>query len=298
MMAPLLLSLGVLAMGSPPELGRVAWRRDHPAAQAEAARTGKPLLILFDEVPGCATVLGFGQDVLSDPEVVAVIEAETVPVAIYNNTGGADRRVLLSYGEPAWNNPVVRILGADGRLLAPRFAGPYTRAAFATTLATALRAAGRPVPASLLGAAPDAPGSRARATFAMSCFWEGEARLGAIEGVRAAQVGFLEGREAVEVEFDPRVISRAQLIAAASKAGVASAVLARSADEAAAARAQGVVVVETRSALRPSPSDAKYYLKRSAYARESLGEEEALKVNAALRLGQDPEAARAACGGR
>jgi hypothetical protein len=35
-----------------PELGRVAWGRDYPAAQAESARTGKPILLLFDEVPG------------------------------------------------------------------------------------------------------------------------------------------------------------------------------------------------------------------------------------------------------
>ena len=34
------------------ELGKVRWWRDYPSAMAEAKKTKKPLLILFDEVPG------------------------------------------------------------------------------------------------------------------------------------------------------------------------------------------------------------------------------------------------------
>ena len=34
------------------ELGKVRWWRDFAAAKAEAKKTKKPLLILFDEVPG------------------------------------------------------------------------------------------------------------------------------------------------------------------------------------------------------------------------------------------------------
>lgn len=34
------------------ELGKVRWWRDYAGAKAEAKKTKKPLLILFDEVPG------------------------------------------------------------------------------------------------------------------------------------------------------------------------------------------------------------------------------------------------------
>ena len=36
----------------PVELGQVKWRRDFEAGLAEAKRTGKPVLLLFQEVPG------------------------------------------------------------------------------------------------------------------------------------------------------------------------------------------------------------------------------------------------------
>lgn len=36
----------------PVEIGTVAWLRDIEAAKAEAARTEKPILLLFQEVPG------------------------------------------------------------------------------------------------------------------------------------------------------------------------------------------------------------------------------------------------------
>lgn len=36
----------------PVELGKVPWLRDYDAALAEAKKSGKPLLLLFQEVPG------------------------------------------------------------------------------------------------------------------------------------------------------------------------------------------------------------------------------------------------------
>jgi hypothetical protein len=40
------------ARRSAAELGQVRWWRDSAGARAEAKKSGKPLLILFDEVPG------------------------------------------------------------------------------------------------------------------------------------------------------------------------------------------------------------------------------------------------------
>lgn len=40
------------AEGDQIELGTVEWLRDYPAAQQQARESGKPILILFQEVPG------------------------------------------------------------------------------------------------------------------------------------------------------------------------------------------------------------------------------------------------------
>lgn len=40
------------ASSQPGELGKVRWWRDEAAAKLEARATGKPLLVLFQEVPG------------------------------------------------------------------------------------------------------------------------------------------------------------------------------------------------------------------------------------------------------
>jgi len=41
-----------VATQQPVELGRIEWRRDFDAARAEARRSDKPILLLFQEVPG------------------------------------------------------------------------------------------------------------------------------------------------------------------------------------------------------------------------------------------------------
>ncbi|WP_414711598.1 thioredoxin family protein [Sphingobium sp. UBA5915] len=52
------------------ELGNVAWLRDYDDGKALAAAQRKPMLLLFQEVPGCSTCVHFGQDVLTHPLMV------------------------------------------------------------------------------------------------------------------------------------------------------------------------------------------------------------------------------------
>lgn len=152
-MAPAL-SVGLSARAAPRELGAVGWLRSHEEAVAQSRVTGQPILILFDEVPGCATCVSYGEHVLSDPELVRIIEAHFVPLAIFNNRGGDDRRVLEAYGEPAWNNPVVRIVNAEGQALSPRHAGDYSVSGLARRMVAALEATDREVPAALRALIP------------------------------------------------------------------------------------------------------------------------------------------------
>ena len=82
------------ANNQPKELGKVSWYRNYDEAIDEAKRLNKPVFILFQEVPGCATCQNYGKNVLSYPLIVDAIENEFVPLAIFNNVKGHDRKVL------------------------------------------------------------------------------------------------------------------------------------------------------------------------------------------------------------
>lgn len=110
------------------ELGKVAWYRDFDQAIALSKKQGKPIFVLFQEVPGCLTCRNYGKGVLSNSVIVKTIEEYFIPLAIFNNRRGKDSEVLKRYGEPSWNNPVVRIINANGENLIDRIAGDYSRA--------------------------------------------------------------------------------------------------------------------------------------------------------------------------
>jgi len=112
--------LSTAQAGNPEEVGDVAWGRDYETALATAQETGKPIFLLFQEVPGCAGCKQFGNDVLSDTTVVESIESNFVPLLIHNNKGGEDARIRKMYREPAWNYQVVRFLDAKGKDIIPR----------------------------------------------------------------------------------------------------------------------------------------------------------------------------------
>jgi len=258
---------GVLgAAGTPVELGVVEWSRGLVEAQAKAVQLGRPVLILFDEIPGCSTVQGFGRDVLGHPLVADAIQHAFVPVLVQNNTDGPDRAVLDSFGEPAWNNPVIRILGDGGKELTPRFAGPYTVAATARLLASALLAAGRTVPGylAILVEEETVRPREATALYSMYCFWEGEARVGGWSGVVRTQPGFSGGHEVVRISYDPRRLTAAQL----------------------AALAQGAGYKPQQQTFEPSTKDEKYQLQGTNYRFIPLTPMQRMRLNAHV----DPDA--------
>ena len=83
---------------------------------------------------------------LSNPLLVEAIETLFHPVVIHNNKKGRDAEILKRFKEPAWNNPVVRLLDAQGRDLVTRKGGIYKAPAMAGRMVQALHAAKRPVP--------------------------------------------------------------------------------------------------------------------------------------------------------
>lgn len=202
------------AFETPPELGAVRWLRDLDAGKAEAKKSGKPLVILFQEVPGCSNCTRYGAVTLSHPLIVEAIETHFVPVCIFNNKGGKDAEALRLFGEPAWNNPVVRIVRADGRDLTPRMSDFRSSAALVSGMIKALQATGAAVPVYLQLLETELLARESvleTATFSMYCFWNGESVFGAIPGVIETAPGFQDGREVVRVTYNPAVVQKADL---------------------------------------------------------------------------------------
>ncbi|MEE8171034.1 MAG: VPGUxxT family thioredoxin-like (seleno)protein, type 2 [Phycisphaerae bacterium] len=275
----------------PPELGGVEWQRGFDAALLAATSQDKLLLTLFQEVPGCGTCVSYGDRVLSHPLIVEAAETLFVPVAVFNNIKGADKRTLQSFNEPAWNNPVVRIVDSKRRTLR-HVKEDYSVAGLAGAMVAALEQSKRSVPTYLRLLAEETgarSGATQRATFAMHCFWEGESALGAIQGVVGTMPGFIDKLEVVEVEFDPARLSFDELLSRARQQDCASRVFARSDAQLAAARGQvGQAAVRSDDATRPD-KQPKYYLAQTPLKHVPMTELQACRVNAALGRKSDPK---------
>lgn len=88
---------------------------------------------------------------LSHPDLKAFAEDLFVPVFVQNNTTGDEaQRTCSRFDEPAWNNPVVRAVDAEGNDLATRLSSDWTVRGVAKLMVDALRSTGRPCPAELL----------------------------------------------------------------------------------------------------------------------------------------------------
>lgn len=146
----LMTTLSVQAKENPVEVGSVNWGRDFDRALTTSDETGRPVFVLFQEVPGCGGCQDFGRTVLTNSLIVEVIEEDFIPVLVYNNRGGKDRELLERFDEPAWNFQVVRFLNAEGRDVIPRKDRVWTIRELAARMIEALQAVNRQVPQSLL----------------------------------------------------------------------------------------------------------------------------------------------------
>lgn len=253
-----------VAADSPRELGKIKWMRDFPKAQQLAKKENKPLMVLFDEVPGCATCVNFGQGPLQHPVVVAAAQSEFIPVVVYNNHQGKDAKILRKFGEPSWNNPVIRFLNHQEKDLIPR-RQKYSSEFLITQIVNALKAADKKIPLYLQLALEEYQSKNLqKATFAMYCYWSGESKLAGVEGVKYTVAGHLQGYEVVDVYFNPQVVKYDTLVKRAKNLGCSSRVFARTPQQLDAA--QKIVgsnaVYNAEKSVVASARDQKYQLRR------------------------------------
>lgn len=223
--------------------------------------------------------------------IVAAASAEFVPVAVYNNVAGQDAEVLKKFGEPAWNNPVIRFLGADEKDLIPRKDGVYHGGMVLARMAEALEKAKKPVPTYLkLAVAEFAPKKTETAVFAMYCYWEGEAKLGSLDGVITTRIGMLDGAEVVQVAFDPAVIEFKKLVEKAKEMDCTHKVFARTdAQQITANELVGSKAVRSDTEVDARTQQQYHLAHFPRYHYLPLTAAQATKVNAAIANKKSPD---------
>ena len=222
--------------------------------------------------------------------MVEAIEDLFVPVLVYNNKS-SDSALLKKFNEQSWNNPIVRFLKADGQDAIKRASGVWEVAPMARRMVATLKATGRDVPSYLNGLAID-PASLENATFAMSCYWTGEARLGSIDGVMSTTSGWAGGLEVVQLSYDPKLVDYSKLVSAAQSFQCASKVFAHTdAQLQTAKKLVGSRAVKfPGGATKAKLSDQKYQLRTSkGYRSLPLTKHQSTKVNSLVRSPQRAE---------
>ncbi|MEM7228933.1 MAG: VPGUxxT family thioredoxin-like (seleno)protein, type 2 [Planctomycetota bacterium] len=267
----------------PVELGQVNWGRNLDSALQTSKSTGKPVLLLFQEIPGCHGCQVFGQEPLSHPLIVEALETSFVPVAIHNNKPGYDEKILKQFNEPSWNYPVMRVIDANGKDLIPRRDKQYSVHEVSTRLIDGLQAAKHDVPGYLNVLAAETAPKLETATFAMYCYWEGEGRIGALDGVVTTESGWQDGLEVVEVTFDPTRISYDTLLREAQSFKCATKVFAHNDTQFGIASKLGAPTQRiTKDNRRAKDSDQKHTLRATALKYMPLTPGQQTKINAAI----------------
>jgi copper chaperone CopZ len=262
-------------ISQPEELGKVEWHRDYDKAVLAAQNEKKDIVILFQEVPGCATCRNYGHNVLSHPLMTEALENEFIPLAIFNNKSGKDKLILDKFNEPSWNNPVVRIIDAAGKDLVQRISNDYSALTLCERLKEALKRRKTDIPEYMNILEQELAAlqfNRSNELYCkMYCFWTGEKELGNLDGVLNVQAGFMGRSEVVKVSYDNTVLSEKELIDYGKKKNIEP------------------VNKNRAQAFKIASNDVRYYLQQSAYKYLPLSDLQKTKINSALGNFQNAE---------
>ncbi|MGB4958196.1 MAG: VPGUxxT family thioredoxin-like (seleno)protein, type 2 [Saprospiraceae bacterium] len=270
---------------NPVELGKVNWYRDYDKAVSASQKQRLPILILFQEVPGCDNCTTFGNDILSHPLIVEAIETCFIPLCIHNNKDGHDRKILQKFKEPEWNNPVIRVVDANGHDIVPRQPDFRSKSKTLTSMIRAITSQGSEVPGylTLLKEEVEAKesGHISEAYFSMYCFWSGEKEIAAIDGVIGTEAGYMHGKEVVKIKFRDDQNTLDNIFEKSQKVKCGDEIYAS-------------VQSNTTTKIKPigkyrKDAEDKYYLLHSPYKSIPMTELQKTKVNRAIAIGADAD---------
>jgi len=264
-----IVSTQVISYQEHKELGDVHWNRDYDKGLAQSTKENKPMLILFQEVPGCATCRNYGSNVLSHPLIVETIENYFIPVTIFNNKRGKDLEILNKYNEPTWNNPVVRIVDNKGEDIVKRVNGNYSEIGLIDAMMTGIIKSGNLVPEYLNILYQELSKDQNECYLSMYCFWTGEKEIAKIPGVVTTQAGFMNGKEVVKVSFNENETNAKKIKKQADKKNC------------------GDNLYLKNNAYRVD-GESKYYLRHSKLQYVPMTIAQATKINSALGERSDP----------
>lgn len=130
--------------------------------------------------------------------------------------------------------------------------------------------------------APKSTVKTERVALCQYCFWTGELKIGAIEGVMTTEAGFIGGREVTLVTYDPKATTLEKILKQAKADGVATAIYLDDTS-----KIEGSKKIRS---YRPAPAhDQKKQIQGTSFAKLKLTPEQATKVNAFART--DPKKA-------
>ena len=269
-------------LDQPIEIGTVRWSKDFDETLLKSGDLKKPVFALFQEVPGCSGCKTFGKVVLSEPLIVEAIETHFLPVVIYNNRGGKDAELLRRFSEPSWNYQVIRFFDEKAKDIIPRKDKVWSINGVATRMVEALEVSGSDAPGYLQGLSLDYDSENVgQVLFSQYCFWSGERKLGALDGVVGTQAGFYRGHEVPRVWYLKDKISVENLVDEAVRLDTADIVYVPKAE-----RGKFKIKSEdfNRSEYRTAPnSDQKKQLQGTAFSKLELNNFQQTKVNAFAR---------------
>lgn len=252
------------------ELGKVSWYRSYEHALALSKEKSKPILLFFQEIPGCSTCVNYGREVLSHPVMVEIIENEFIPLAIYNNKLGPDEEVLRLYNEPSWNNPVAHFIDENGTDIVKKLNNNYLPLSILNKIIDTLGKTKGTVPKYIIAFKNELLikyGETITTIYETPCFWSGETTFAQKAGVYSTLPGFIGAREVVKIEYDPKIVTKEQL------------------DEY--AISQGFFTIDKFDSFRVD-KEPEYYLKKTNYKYLPLTFTQRMMINYALPYKQDP----------
>ncbi len=274
-------------------LGRVRWLSDYNTALLKMAEENKPMLVYILGNTGNDVLSVRRNEILSHPLIVEAIESNFIPVAV--SPAVAAEHSILSLPGDTKTGTAMSIVGTDGHPKSKNSDDAAWMKHLTGIMLDALQQEGMaaPVYLKLVNEEFNAAEKRESAVITLHCFWSGEVELGIEHGIVYTEPGYIGDKEALYLEFNGSAISYEDILKSSLDLNLINEAFPMNEQQSTAAHGimpDKKVVDTTADAFVPAPRKASYkrYLSKSIYRFVPMTEKQAIMVNNALFLDEDP----------